>query len=64
MTALHFVDSNVLVYRHDRDSPQDHSPDATPSARTLAYPNGIAVVRDKLIVSDNTNSRFLVFESQ
>ncbi len=25
MTALHFVDSNVLVYRHDRDEPAKQS---------------------------------------
>jgi hypothetical protein len=68
--ASSFEPADVVLGQGDfthaayNDDDQDGANDATPSARTLTYPNGLSVVHDKLIVSDHGNSRFLVFESQ
>jgi hypothetical protein len=43
------------------DDDQDGVPDATPSARTMAYPSGVRISGSRLFVSDGNNSRVLVF---
>jgi hypothetical protein len=46
------------------DDDQDDLPDANPTARTLNWPTGVAVLPDALVVTDNSNNRFLVFRGQ
>lgn len=46
------------------DDNQDGTTDANPTARTMFKPSGVCVMDGKLIVSDYSNSRQLVFETQ
>ena len=54
-----------FVHNAYNDDNQDGSPDggvnSIPSARTLYYPEGIILVRDRLIVSDRENHRVLEY---
>ncbi len=52
-----------FVHDQYNDDNQDGTPDATASARTLNYPVGVFVRRDKLLITDNGNHRVLVFKS-
>lgn len=46
------------------DDNQDRASDANPTARTLRSPRGVYVYGPKLFVTDGSNNRFLVFDSQ
>lgn len=46
------------------DDDQDGATDATPTARTLSYPTGVRATGGKLLVTDNGNDRYLIFEPQ
>ncbi len=46
------------------DDDQDGVADANPTARTLDTPWGLFAYEDKLIVTDSSNHRYLIFESQ
>jgi len=46
------------------DDNQDDAQDANPTARTLNWPTGVTVLPDALVVTDNSNNRFLVFRGQ
>jgi len=46
------------------DLDQDGFNDGAASNRTFDFPFGLNVIGDKLIVSDNQNSRFLIFQEQ
>jgi hypothetical protein len=45
------------------DDAQSGMPGSAPTARTLAYPTGVAYAGNALVVSDSLNRRFLVFRS-
>ena len=45
------------------DDTQTGTTGTAPTARTMAYPSGVAVAGDALVVSDTLNRRFLVFRS-
>src|SRR5262249_9565341 len=44
------------------DDAQTGKDGATPSARTLAFPSGVAFAGSSLVVSDSLNRRVLVFQ--
>jgi len=46
------------------DDNQDGTPDGQASARVLRGPNGVFFFQDKLLVSDGSNDRLLIFQSQ
>ncbi len=46
------------------DDDQDGVQDGNPTARTFLFPLGVFAFEDRLIVTDNSNHRFLIFESQ
>lgn len=50
-------------YSMYNDDNQDNAFDAFPTARTLSYPAGLCVAGTQLIVTDNSNNRFLIFDS-
>lgn len=50
------------VAANDEDG--DGTPDAAPSGRTLAWPAGVTVTEDAVIVTDQGNSRYLVFRGR
>jgi hypothetical protein len=45
----------------ENDDNQDGFTDGVPSARTMYYPSGVFINGTKLIVTDNTNCRFLIY---
>jgi hypothetical protein len=49
---------NVAV----NDDDQEGTPDATASARVFDFPDGVHLFDESLIVTDNGNSRFLIFD--
>lgn len=51
-------------HRAPNDADQDGVPDSTPSSNTLYSPAGAYFYDNQLIVSDNNNSRILIFESE
>lgn len=53
-----------FVHSEENDADQDGTEDATASAKTFALPTGILLVRDTLIIGDNSNARYLIFEAQ
>ncbi|MDB5036801.1 MAG: uncharacterized protein JWQ35_329 [Bacteriovoracaceae bacterium] len=46
------------------DDNQDGAADASPSARTFSFPAGMYVDPKRLVVSDSTNNRVLIFNGQ
>jgi len=50
-------------YSMYNDDNQDNAFDAFPTGRTLNYPAGLCVAGTQLIVTDNSNNRFLIFDS-
>jgi hypothetical protein len=46
------------------DGDGDGLPDVAPSGRTLAWPAGVTVTEDALVVTDLQNSRYLVFRGR
>jgi hypothetical protein len=57
------IGQSDFVHRRYNDDDQNDVAEATASARTLHYPVGVSLYRDKLLVVDESNSRVLVFES-
>jgi hypothetical protein len=45
----------------ENDDNQDGLTDGVPSARTMYYPSGVFINGTKLFVTDNSNSRFLIY---
>ncbi len=45
----------------ENDDNQDGFTDGVPSARTMYYPSGVFINGTKLLVTDNTNCRFLIY---
>ncbi len=68
--AGNFAPADVVLGRRDvtgdaaNDDNGDGLPDATPSARTLAGPDGLHVSGTRLFVADSENSRWLVFDAR
>jgi hypothetical protein len=48
---------------HCNDADQDGVSDG-PSAQTLCYPAGLHVIDDRLVVTDNQNYRYLIYQSK
>jgi hypothetical protein len=57
------IGQSDFLHRADNDDDQDGATDAIASARTLRYPVGVSLYRDKLLVVDDGNSRVLVYGS-
>ena len=60
-TASKVLGQATFTANTPNDDNQDGISDATPTARTLYYPTGVYIFDRKLFVSDNSNSRFLIF---
>ncbi len=53
-----------FVKQTANDDDQDNTSDGNPSARIFSYPAGVLLVGDQLIVTDEGNSRYLIFNGQ
>jgi len=63
--APDFVLGQSDLARHEgNDDDQDGASDATASPRALSSPAGVALVGDRLVVSDADNLRYLVFDAR
>jgi hypothetical protein len=64
------ADADVVLGQGDfkhvaaNDDAQSGKDGAAPTARTLAFPSGVALAGDALVVSDTLNRRALVFRSR
>ncbi len=53
-----------FTHAAENDDDQNGGPDATPTARTLNYPTGVALWGNQLFVTDHGNNRYLIFDGQ
>jgi hypothetical protein len=68
--ATNFKPADVVLGQNDfshhekNDTDQNGSADANPSANTLGLPTGVLFYRNKLLVTDTSNSRVLIYQSK
>lgn len=67
--TANFQPADVVLGQDDfvsgmpNDPDQNGSTNASPSAATFRYPAGITLYRDRMLVSDAVNNRYLIFKS-
>ena len=68
--TTNFAKADIVLGQGDfshgtsNDANQDNTDDGMASAKTQAYPSGVLLVGDKLIVTDENNSRYLIYQGE